>query len=114
VLRDGASLFTGQIISSAQANVDETGEWTVSVDCTGRVEESGTPSSALCYYQQYIAIILDDRVESAPQDPGPAVQRPGDHQWGRQRRLQQGAGGVARRRAKHWRSRRASPSSRTP
>jgi preprotein translocase subunit SecD len=67
VLRDGAYVFTGQIIASAQANLDQTGEWTVLVSFTGRGGSEWDTVVGERYYQRYIAIILDNRVESAPQ-----------------------------------------------
>ncbi|HZQ88149.1 MAG TPA: protein translocase subunit SecD, partial [Acidimicrobiales bacterium] len=67
VIRDGDYLFTGQIVSSAQANIDQTGQWTVGVNFTGKGGSEWDKIVGGKYYQQYVAIVLDNKVESAPQ-----------------------------------------------
>jgi hypothetical protein len=67
VIRDGSDLFTNHIISSAQANIDETGQWTVGVTFTANGGAEWDAVVGGQYYQKYIAIVLDHRVESAPQ-----------------------------------------------
>jgi preprotein translocase subunit SecD len=71
VVRDTTStpayLFTGQIVSSAQANIDTTGQWTVQVNFTGRGGGEWDKIVGGQYYQKYVAVVLDNRVESAPQ-----------------------------------------------
>ncbi len=67
VIRDGTYLFTGQIVSSAQANIDTTGQWTVAVNFTGKGGGEWDKIVGGQYYQKYVAIVLDNRVESAPQ-----------------------------------------------
>ncbi|HVM67643.1 MAG TPA: protein translocase subunit SecD [Acidimicrobiales bacterium] len=67
VLRDGDYLFTGQIVSTAQANIDQTGVWTVDVTFTGKGGAAWDKVVGGQYYQKYVAIVLDNRVESAPQ-----------------------------------------------
>ena len=67
VIRDGNYLFTGQIVSSAQANIDTTGQWTVGVNFTGKGGGEWDKIVGGTYYQKYVAIVLDNRVESAPQ-----------------------------------------------
>jgi preprotein translocase subunit SecD len=67
VLRDGTYLFTGQIVSTAQANIDQTGQWTVGVTFTGKGGAAWDKVVGGQYYQKYVAIVLDNRVESAPQ-----------------------------------------------
>jgi preprotein translocase subunit SecD len=67
VLRDGDYLFTGQIVSTAQANIDQTGVWTVDVTFTGKGGAAWDKIVGGQYYQKYVAIVLDNRVESAPQ-----------------------------------------------
>jgi preprotein translocase subunit SecD len=71
VVRDTTStppyLFTGQIVSSAQANIDTTGQWTVQVNFTGRGGSEWDKIVGGQYYQKYVAVVLDNRIESAPQ-----------------------------------------------
>jgi preprotein translocase subunit SecD len=67
VIRDNDYLFTGQIVSSAQANIDQTGQWTVGVNFTGKGGSEWDKIVGGKYYQQYVAIVLDNKVESAPQ-----------------------------------------------
>jgi preprotein translocase subunit SecD len=67
VIRDGTYLFTGQIVSSAQANIDNAGQWTVAVNFTGKGGSEWDKVVGGTYYQKYVAIVLDNRVESAPQ-----------------------------------------------
>lgn len=67
VIRDGTYLFTGQIVSSAQANIDTTGQWTVGVNFTGKGGSEWDKIVGGTYYQKYVVIVLDNRVESAPQ-----------------------------------------------
>ncbi len=67
MLRDGTFVFTGQMVSSAQAALTQTGQWEVNVTFTGK---GGTEWDKIVggqYYQKYVAIVLDNRVESAPQ-----------------------------------------------
>jgi preprotein translocase subunit SecD len=67
VLRDGAFVFTGQMVSSAQAALTQAGQWEVNVTFTGM---GGTEWDKIVggeYYQKYVGIVLDNRVESAPQ-----------------------------------------------
>jgi len=67
VIRDGTYLFTGEILSSAQAQIDATGVWSVEVNFTTTGGSEWDKIVGGQYYQQYVAIVLDNRVESAPQ-----------------------------------------------
>jgi preprotein translocase subunit SecD len=63
----GPVILKGNIVSGAQAQVDPTtGQWTVQVQFTGSGGSQFDSKIAKPYYQKQVAIVLDNRVESAP------------------------------------------------
>lgn len=63
----GPVLLNGDIVSSANPLVDQTtGTWTVQVNFTGSGGTKFDNVIAKQYYQKQVAIVLDNKVESAP------------------------------------------------
>lgn len=68
VLKSGNDYLTGRIVATAQPVVNPTtGEWTVNVTFTSKGGAQWDQVVAGQYYQKYVAIVLDNKVISAPQ-----------------------------------------------
>jgi preprotein translocase subunit SecD len=68
VLKAGTDYLTGHIVSRADPVVNPTtGEWTVNVTFTGRGGTEWDQVVGGQYYQKFVAIVLDNKVISAPQ-----------------------------------------------
>ncbi|MHB8467712.1 MAG: protein translocase subunit SecD [Acidimicrobiales bacterium] len=62
----GPVLLKGSSVSSAAAQIDQNGVWTVRVNFTGQGGSDFDKLIAGPYYQKQVAIVLDGKVESAP------------------------------------------------
>jgi len=62
----GPVVLTGNIVSGANTQVDSAGQWSVLVNFTGKGGNEFDSQIAKPYYQKQVAIVLDNKVESAP------------------------------------------------